>query len=413
VTLGQWLGLLTIIISLYILWQIREIVLLVFAAVVLATALNRLARRLQNLGIERGWAVAMSIGILLIILVGFFWLIVPPFAAQFQQLIQLLNLGFQELNEWLDRVRIVVPPQLKQYLPDLNSIFQQFQPLVNQLVGGAGAVVGGTLGVLLSFLLVLVLSLMMVTNPQAYRKAFVRMFPSFYRRRVDGILDKCDVALGGWLIGILFNMMVIAVFSWIGLSILGVPLALANGVLAGLLTFIPNIGPALSVIPPMAIALLDAPWKSLAVLILYVVIQQGESNFLTPYVMAEQVALLPAVTLLAQVFFASFFGFLGLFLALPLTVVLQVWLQEVLIKDVLDAWRIHHHYQGEEVNPPELIEGESEAEEPTAALPPAEEESMPDNIGERDNSDREDKHQQSKSDRSPNPDNRIGEQSSS
>lgn len=337
--LGQWIGLLAIFISFYILWQIREILLLLFAAVVLATALNRLARRLQWFGIKRGWAVMVSILLLLLVLVSFFWLIVPPFVTQLQQLIQLLTLGFAEINDLIYQFRTQVPPQLNQYLPDVNSIFQQLQPLANQLVGGAGAVVGGTFGGLLSFLLVLVLALMMVSSPQSYRSAFVRIFPAFYRWRVDGILDRCDVALGGWLIGILFNMMVIGVLSWIGLLILGVPLALANGVLAGLLTFIPNIGPALSAIPPMAIALLDAPWKSLAVLGLYIFIQQLESNVLTPYVMAQQIFLLPAVTLIAQVFFASIFGFLGLFLALPLTLVLQVWLQETLVKDILDRWR--------------------------------------------------------------------------
>ncbi len=122
---------------------------------------------------------------------------------------------------------------------------------------------------------------------------------------------------------------------------------MAQAALAGILTFIPNIGPALSVIPPMAIALLEAPWKSFAVLILYIIIQQVESNLLTPYVMAQQVSLLPAVTLLAQVFFATFFGFLGLLLALPLTVVGQVWLKEVIIKDILDQWHFHHEIRPE------------------------------------------------------------------
>ena len=96
-----------------------------------------------------------------------------------------------------------------------------------------------------------------------------------------------------------------------------------------------------ALVPPMAIALLENPWKSIAVLILYIVIQQVESHLLTPYVMAQQVSLLPAITLLSQVFFATFFGFLGLLLALPLTVVAQVWLKEVVIIDVLDRWQSH------------------------------------------------------------------------
>ena len=89
----------------------------------------------------------------------------------------------------------------------------------------------------------------------------------------------------------------------------------------------------------MAIALLDTPIKSVLVFVLYFVIQQIESNFLTPYIMAQQVSLLPAVTLLAQVFFATFFGFLGLLLALPLTVVGKIWFREVLLEDVLDRWQ--------------------------------------------------------------------------
>jgi predicted PurR-regulated permease PerM len=133
-------------------------------------------------------------------------------------------------------------------------------------------------------------------------------------------------------------MSVIAFLSLIGLSVLQVPLPLAHAVVAGFLNLIPNIGPTLSVIPPMMIALLDSPLKSGFVLILYFLIQQFESNVLTPYVMAQQVSLLPAVTLIAQVFFATFFGFLGLLLALPLTVVAQVWIREALIKDILNQW---------------------------------------------------------------------------
>lgn len=91
--LGQWLGLLALVISLYILWQVRQVLLLVFAAVVLATALNRLARRFQRSRLSRGWAVLLSFIILLTVIVGFFGLIVPTFANEFQQLIELFPKG--------------------------------------------------------------------------------------------------------------------------------------------------------------------------------------------------------------------------------------------------------------------------------------------------------------------------------
>jgi predicted PurR-regulated permease PerM len=195
-----------------------------------------------------------------------------------------------------------------------------------------------SLGALLNIFLVIVLTLMLFFNPQPYRRALVRLFPSFYRRRADNILSICEESLGKWIVGALIGMSVIAILSWLGLGLLGVKLALANGILAGLLNFIPNIGPTLSVVLPMTVAALDTPLKALGVLILYLGIQQFESNLLTPMIMAQQVSLLPAITLSAQIFFTIAFGPLGLVLSIPLTVVAQVWFKEVLIKDVLDRW---------------------------------------------------------------------------
>ena len=345
--LGQWIGLIAIVLSLYILWQIREVLLLVFAAVVLATTLNRLAKGFQRSGMKRGFAVLLAVAIFFAGIVGFFWLIVPPFAQQFQELTYRVPQGFGRFNSWLDGLRSRIPTELVPYIPDLNSLIQQAQPIANRVLGNSFAFVSGSLEIVLKVLLVLVLTGMTLANPVAYRKVFVRLFPSFYRRRVEGILDQCEVSLGGWVIGALIAMGVVGLMSVIGLSVLGVKAALALGVLAGFLNLIPNLGPTMSVIPAMAIALLDEPWKAVAVLILYFFIQQTESNFITPIVMAHQVSLLPAVTLISQLFFVTFFGFLGLFLALPLTVVAKIWLQEVLIKDVLDQWGDNHRKETE------------------------------------------------------------------
>jgi predicted PurR-regulated permease PerM len=289
----------------------------------------------------------LSVFLLLGGLVGFFWVIVPPFAHQFQELSKLVPQGIDRLSMWLETLQARMSPQLIEYLPSIDQLVQQLQPLANRLLGGGFSFFSNSLSVVVNVLLVLILTLMLLSDPEPYRKSFIRLFPSFYRRRIDQILHECEVALQGWLVGILFNMFVIASLSFVGLMVLGIKLALAQAALAGILTFIPNIGPGLSVVPPIAIALLEAPWKAIAVLILYIVIQQVETNLLTPYVMAQQVSLLPAVTLMAQVFFATFFGFLGLLLALPLTVVGQVWLKEVIVKDILDQWHHHHENKAE------------------------------------------------------------------
>ncbi len=337
--LGKWVGLLALVVSLYILWQIRQVLLLVFLAVVLATALNRIVRRLEKSRVNRGIAALLSVVILLTFIAGFFWIIVPSLVGQFQQLVELVPQGLERLRDWASWLQTRIPGQSRQYIPSVNDLIRQVQPLAAQLFGNFFALFSNFLTIVINLLLVLVLTIMLLANPLPYRQGFMQLFPSFYRRRIDVILSECNVALGGWLAGILFNMTVITVLSGIGLLALGVKLPLVNALLAGLLTFIPNVGPTLSVIPPIAIALLDAPWKALAVLILYILIQQTESSILTPLVMQRQVSLLPAVTLISQVAFAIFFGFLGLLLALPLLVVAQVWLREILIKDVLDNWQ--------------------------------------------------------------------------
>lgn len=108
--LGQWIGLLAIVLALYILWQIREALLLIFAAVVLATTLNRLARRFQQLGLKRGISVLLSVGVFIALVISFFWLIVPPFADQFQELTKQVPRGLELFNTWSDLIETLPSP---------------------------------------------------------------------------------------------------------------------------------------------------------------------------------------------------------------------------------------------------------------------------------------------------------------
>lgn len=339
-SLGTLIGFLAIVIALYILWQIKQVLLLAFAAIVFATAINQLVKLLQKkFKLSREQAIAISVSGVLIFIIGFIALVIPPFVEQFKELITLIPQGLEQLSSWNRWVQNLLPENLINDFRGLESLTQNLQSWLNKFIGNFFDLFSSTLGMFLNSLLVVVVTIMLLASPTPYRQVFLLMFPAFYRKRVQVILQKCEKNLGGWAIGILFNMAVIAILSGIGLWALGVRLPLANCLLAGILTFIPNLGPVLSVVPPTAMALLDAPWKALAVVILYIVIQQVESNILTPIVMKKQVSLLPAITLLSQVAFAVFFGILGLFLALPITVVAQVWLKEVLVKDILDRWQ--------------------------------------------------------------------------
>ena len=337
--IGQWLGLLALIVSLYILWQIRQLLLLFFTAVVLAVAISQLVRRFQQSGLKRIWAVWLSLSIVITILTGVFLLILPQFFEQIRQLLTLLPAGINRIQESINWLEERFAGWYFPDFPEINALLQQLQPLATNLVGQAYTFFSNSIAALLQFLFIIILTIMLLINPQPYRRGFVRFFPAFYRSRVDDILSKCGEGLGSWAIGALIEMLFIAVLSGLGLWILQVPLVLAHAVLAGLLNFIPNVGPILSAVLPMTVAFLDQPWKAVAVLILYVIIQNIESYWLTPTVMAKQVALLPAVTLTSQIFFATFFGALGLLMALPLAVVVKTWIEESLFKDIMDTWQ--------------------------------------------------------------------------
>ncbi|NEQ34524.1 MAG: AI-2E family transporter [Leptolyngbya sp. SIO4C5] len=335
--LKDLMALVALVLALYILWEIRLVLLLTFFAVIIATVLNQLVYRLERVTHRRSLSVLIAVASFLIVLSILIGGIGPPFVDQIQSFIQLFPTIIGRIQSWFFSLETVLPSALTKNLQDFNSLLQQLQSLdLRMLFGRVYTVFSNTLSIILNLLLIIVVSIMLLADPEPYQQTFTRLFPSSFRPKIHHILSECETAIVGWFLGIIFNMSVIAVLSGIGLLILGVKLALANALLAGLLAFIPNVGPVLSVIPPVAIALLDAPWKAIAVVILYILVQQIESNILTPLVMEKQVSLLPALTLLSQITFTIFFGFLGLLLALPLAIVSKIWIEELWVKRFLD-----------------------------------------------------------------------------
>ena len=338
---NDWLGLLSLIISLVILWQFRQILLLVFTAAVLATALNSLVRSLvRKFNLSRGKSIPIAVvGVLLAstLLVIF---IIPPFVDQFQELIKLIPVGFERLVVWVNSFIENPPSWFPEFdlelLPNFSEITQQLGSLAPQVFSNFFTFFSNSTAILLQLLLVLVLTLMFLAEPLAYRHLLLQLLPSSYRGRAEEIISKSEVGLLAWLKGVSINSLFVAILCGVGLLVLRIPFVFAHAILAGVFNFIPNIGPILSAVFPVAVALLHSPGKAIAVVIWYIIVQNLESYWFSPLVMKKQVNLLPAATLIAQIFFATFLGFLGLILALPLAVVVKTWAEEVLIKDFLD-----------------------------------------------------------------------------
>ena len=328
---GRWVGFAALIAAVYLLWDLRSVLIDLFGSVVLAVAFCTLVRAVQaRLGWRRWPSLVVSLLLVLLMVLVVFVALVPPFSAQFQELIEQLPQAAQALQQLIGG--------------DLSSAIQSniTNPEKWNLTNSVTRVLqlAGNFGIgLVQLLFVVAVALMLSVQPEDYRQVAILMAPSYLRRRISGVLDSCGQALSSWMVGVLISSIAVGLMAFVGLSLLGVQLTTANALLAGMLNVIPNVGPTLSVVFPMAVALLDNPWMSLAVLALYVVIQNVESYIITPSVMHHQVKLLPGLTLAAQGIFMVIFGFKGLLLALPLAVCLQVVVRELIVRDVLDTWK--------------------------------------------------------------------------
>ena len=328
---GRWVGFAALIAAVVLLWDLRFVLVDLFGSVVLAVAFCTLVRAVQSRLRWQRWP-SLLLSLLLVLLMVFVVVValVPPFSAQFQELIEQLPQAAQALQQLIGGdLSSAIQSNITN--PEKWNLTNSFSRVL-QLAGNFG------IGLVQLFFVVAV-ALMLSVQPEDYRQVAVVMAPSYLRRRISGVLDSCGQALSSWMVGVLISSIAVGLMAFVGLSLLGVKLTTANALLAGMLNVIPNVGPTLSVVFPMAVALLDNPWMSLAVLALYVVIQNVESYIITPSGMHHQVKLLPGLTLAAQGIFTVIFGFKGLLLALPLAVCLQVVVRELIVRDVLDTWK--------------------------------------------------------------------------
>ena len=277
-------------------------------------------------------------------------IIIPQFTSEFQELINQIPSAISKLwdlaiNSFFDFAEIIYKDNIPNLadrslstnkfsiIPDgvtlANGVTDSIKKLIN-LAGNVG------IGIIQSIFIISV-SLMITLQPNAYREVAILLVPSFYRRRARTILLKCGNSLSDWMTGVLLSSICVAILVSIGLYLLGIKLVIANALIAGVLNIIPNVGPTISTIFPLSVALLDTPWKSLAVLGLYILIQNIESYIITPSIMQKQVKLLPGLTITAQFIFTIIFGPLGLLLAIPMAVVIQVFVKEIIIHDILEG----------------------------------------------------------------------------
>lgn len=293
-------------------WQAVDVVLLLFGAVLVANALRAPTDVLtRTTRMPDGLALAITSLVMLLTIGVLILFLVPQISAQVPELLDNLYDTIVQLNR-----RLGLDALGEQMAGD--GELADALPSPSDLLGGARSLLSTTFGALTNVVILLIVGIYLAAAPRLYFDGAVRLFPKERRERARETLGAIGRTLRWWIIGQLIAMTVVGILSFVGLTLLGVPLALALAVIAFLTNFIPFIGPIISGIPAVLVGFSQGTDIGLWVLLLYVGIQSFEGYVLTPMVQRESVSLPPALTIAAQVVFGVLFGALGVIFATPL-----------------------------------------------------------------------------------------------
>lgn len=323
----------------FLLWHLRGLVLMFFGAIVIATVFRALADPIRRwTGVPEGLSVALAVGFVAALLVAIGFLFGANIARQFQSLTKTLPDAWIALQERIGSFGIETNP---------GDWLSAGGSAGTGMLSSIGSMVMSISGGIADTLVVIFGGIFLASQPRFYRSGAIKLVPPARRALVSEAMDDSERALYLWLKAQLISMTVVGILVYIGLSLLGVPSALALALIAFTLEFIPFAGPVLAAIPAVLLALLQSPTLALWVVGLYTLIQQLEGNVVYPLVQQWAVHVPAVVLLFSLIGFGMLFGIIGVIFAAPLTVVSYVLVKRLYIQEAL--------------NTPTYIPGEDEA----------------------------------------------------
>lgn len=305
-----------IIVFLLIAWVGRVIMMLLLAAVIFAVLVSAVVDWVTTkLKIRRGLAFALLLAAGFVVVFLTLWIRGPSIIEQFADLQTDLPLAAHKFLERLNSY------QWGRWLLAQWSDYTQTSGNINSALSRIGGFVLSTASLIGGLGLVLFLGLYLAAEPQVYLSGIRRFVPKSDRTIFEACVVSAATVLRSWLISQMFSMIAVGMIVTVGLWALGVPLAGTLGIIAALLTFIPNVGPILSVVPAVLLAVVISPIKGFVVILLFLLVHFLEGNIITPLLERQIVRLPPVLTMTAQLLLAVVAGPLGLALAAPLTAI--------------------------------------------------------------------------------------------
>lgn len=310
--------------------QLAHALLVLFAAILLAVFLDGLSRSLNlHLHLPHKITLVIITLLLLVLAVAFAVYIGPPVADQITQLGGRIMQGMERIKGWLQGHQLGV--LLLEAMPPPERAL----PSTSMLLGRLTDVFSTALGTIANVVIIFVIGFYLALQSELYTNGMIRLLPPSRRQRGHEVAAALGHALRWWLIGRVASMIVVGVLTSMGLALVDIPLVLALGFIAGLFSFVPYVGPILSVVPAILIGLVEGPVTALYVILVYAVVQFLEGNLITPQIQQHAVDMPPVALLVAQLIMGVLFGLLGLLLATPLAVVIIVLTQMLYLQGVL------------------------------------------------------------------------------
>ena len=317
---------LCIILLLAALFYVRDVLMLLFVALVFASALNPAVDWLQKNKVPRTLAILLIYVLVLAVLFLSVFLIIAPITKEINDLTQDFPVYWEKITaNWHSFKNFSESHGVGQNIQDyLNYLKMNLGTATNKIFGVVSSLFGG----LVYMVMILVMTFYIVLEDQAMKRTLRSVLPAQYQPYAMHLVNRMQDKIGLWLRGQLALSVIIFVMSFIGLSLLGVKYALVLAIFAGVTEIIPYLGPIISAVPTVFVAFTQSPILGLEVLILYVFIHQSENYLIVPKVMQKAVGLNPIVVLIAMLIGAQIAGIIGIILAVPVATALGVAIKD-------------------------------------------------------------------------------------
>jgi predicted PurR-regulated permease PerM len=316
--------------------QLVTLLLAILVTIVFAIPLAAAATRFERRGLPRpiGALVALVGGVAVVALL--ITLLVPTFVDQTDEFVNAVPGIVDDLErtyaDWTGQDATDVGDRVQEFV-------EKWTDDPERLIGPITSIGLNVAGILGALVLILITAYYMAIRPEPLVDGLVKLFPPPRRDHVRRVLDRIRRSWIGWMEGVMVDMLATFLLTFAGLSLIGLDFAIFFAVLSALLVVVPYFGAIAGAIPPVLFALTDSPGKALLTLVVYVLVQQIESNVTIPIVMSQRTRMHPAVIAIGVVVVGQLFGFVGLFVAVPILSLIVIATEEFWVKEIEAADR--------------------------------------------------------------------------